>query len=404
MTVSRQPSKTGRQERGKLLRLPSRRRGLDSPSSNTGVTLAGDRAGGASNDSSLPVPEPVEHVIRPEERAETARSEQPPSQITAWWFRSGVEPVQVTIDQVSHLITDSANFVWVDLSAYTLEDLQFVGRLLGLHRQVLHAIQSPWHRPMLILYPEYFFVSVTVPRLDPSAYRIHAGELDLIVGHNVLVSAHKLPLPFDERILTRAWHSPDLVQLDSAYMLYIVLDELIAYYEELNSQLQGEVEQVEERALHQTSDAFLEQLLHFKRYAFALAQLADQHREIFVAFLRPDFSWVAGGDVEAYFRDLEHRLAHLLDRLREAKEAINGAFEIYVSHMTHRTNQIIKVLTLVSTILLPATVIIGLFGTNLSSIFQRSSFTTPLEFIAMLLAILLVSGGILWGFRRRGWV
>ena len=257
---------------------------------------------------------------------------------------------------------------------------------------------------MLILYPERFFVSATVPRLDTGALRIHAGELDLIVGNNVLVSTHKLPLPFTEPIMARAWHNPDLVQLDSAFMLYIVLDELVAYDEQLNSQLQGEIEQVEEQALRQTSDDFLEQLLHFKRYAFALEQLADQHREIFVAFLRPDFGWVAGVEMEMYFRDLEHRLAHLLDRLREAKEAINGTFEIYVSNLTHRTNQIIKVLTLVSTVLLPTTVIIGLFGTNLATMLQPSPVTTSLEFIAMLLSILLVSGGILWGFRRRGWV
>jgi hypothetical protein len=71
------------------------------------------------HEASLPVPEPVEHVIQPEERVEPARSEQPPSRITAWWFRQGAEPIQVAIDQFPHLITEDPKFC--------------LGRLVRLH-------------------------------------------------------------------------------------------------------------------------------------------------------------------------------------------------------------------------------------------------------------------------------
>lgn len=382
--------------------MPLRRRKKNGSAPRGGVTLVG-----GSDAGHLPpaVREVAEHVVDVEGRAEATAVDGQAPVLTAWLFRGDREPERLRkIDALPGLVTDDANFVWVDLSEYAERDVHEVGRALGLHRNAIHAVLSQWHRPTLAVYPDHFMTSATVARLDPSLYRVHAAELDLVAGNNFLVSFHKQPLPFDERVMARARHNPELVRMDAAFMLYIMLDELLAYYEEMERRLQGGIELMEERALRDTSDEFLEHLLHFKRYVFAFFQLVDQHREVFSAFLRPDFHWVCGADVEVYFRDLQSRLARLLDTLLAAREAVNGAFDIYVSNMSHRTNQVIKVLTMVSTVLLPATVIIGLFGANITGSIHSSHIGPTALFLIMLAAIVVVSGGTLWGFRRRGWV
>lgn len=335
-------------------------------------------------------------VVLPEGAASAGRGEE----VAAVLFAPDSSPVAVHLEDVPALIDEDAHFVWVDLGGYAEDTLRRVGRLLELPRNAVHAALSPWQRPRLTAYTDHFFVSVTVPRLDPRAYRIGASELDLVVGRNVVVSAHKQALPFGDRLQARARQSPDLLRLDSAFMLYLVLDELLAYYEELDRHVQLEMERLEERALHDPSDAFLEDLLRFKRYAFALLQLADQHRALFVAFLRPDFRWVAGEEVEDYFEDLDGRLERLLGSLQGAKEAVTGAFDIYVSQLSHRTNQVIKVLTIVSTVLLPASVLIALFGTTV----QGMRTYGPGSFVAMLLCVALVCGIALLVLKRRGWI
>jgi magnesium transporter len=182
-------------------------------------------------------------------------------------------------------------------------------------------------------------------------------------------------------------------------MLYIVLDELLAYYEHLAELVQEEIEKVEERALTDTSKEFLADLIHFKRYAFALSQVAAQHREVFIAFLRPDFGWVSGDEVEVYYRDLERRLASLHDVMLAAREAVNGAFDIYVSHMSHRTNHVIKVLTMVSAILFSLSVVIGLFSTSI----QGLPFYRPVDFLILLALMVVISAAILFTFHRNRW-
>jgi len=109
---------------------------------------------------------------------------------------------------------------------------------------------------------------------------------------------------------------------------------------------------------------------------------------------------VAGAEVEDYFEDREGRLARLLDALADNREAVNNSFEIYVSQTTHRTNQVIKVLTMVSTVLFTSSVLIGLFGATV----QGLASNAPTGFVLMLVCIVSISAATLWAFRRRGWL
>lgn len=367
-----------------------------------GITLVGEPTSllplGRS-DIPSDIPPAAEDVVHAEGRAPA--DEVVGARITAWAFLPGQEPTAVDLADVPALLGDDERFVWVDVTGYGAADLAGVRDALQLHPRVAHAMLSPWHRPTLMVFPDQVYISVTIPRLDERAFRVEAGELDLCLGRNFLVSVHKQPLPFLARVQARAQQTPDLVRRDTAYHLYILLDELLAYYEELNRRVQDDVERIEERALRDPSDTFLEDLLHFKRYVFALGQIADQHRQVFAAFLRPDFSWVSGADVEMYYRDLDTRLDRLLGMLTANKDAANSAFDIYVSHMAHRTNQIIKVLTMVSTVILPATLLIALFGASLQGVLPRLG---AIWLLGALVSIALLGAAILYEFHRRGWL
>lgn len=321
---------------------------------------------------------------------------------SVYLYQPDHEPEQASEDDLPRLISDDRNFVWVDLSEYTPADLDRVAGLLGLHHTGIETALSSWKRPRLQLYNDQFYVTATIPELDAEKHLVTARQLDLFVGNNFLLSAHKRPLPMRERILARAASNPDLLEDDSACMLYIVLDELLGCYEQAHEQIGHEIEQMEERALTDTSNAYLEDLLRFKRYVFALSQLADQHRQVFSAFLRPDFPWVTSDDMKENYHDLQDHLTYLSDAIHGDKDAINSAFDIYVSHSSHRTNNIMKVLTIVSTILLPASVLFGFFGTN--NLQNFPILTSAVGFIIMMALILLISAGTLLLFHRKGWL
>lgn len=322
------------------------------------------------------------------------------TRLMAWLFRSAEVPREVAPPEFAPLVSADENFVWVDLAEYAEGALRDIAGPLALHHTAVRIALLPWQRPRVDQFDGQFLASVTIPHIDVERYRVEASQLDLFVGPNYLVSAHKQLLPFTREVLARASRSPHLVRLDAAFMLYIVLDETLAYYERLNERVQVEIERMEERALRDTSETFLGDLLRLKRFIFALGQLADQHREVFAAFLRPDFAFVSGHEVEPYFRDLEVRLGRLLDVSLATRETVNGAFDIYVSHVAYRTNQVIKILTIVSTVLLPASVILALFSATFEGV-PEYGLTAPIVMLATTLAITAV---IAFSFRRWGWI
>jgi magnesium transporter len=343
--------------------------------------------------------ETVTDVIDAEGSADTLSGADAPA-FVAWLFQEEAEPRQVGLEDLPTLAADDAYFVWVDLNGYVPSDLAQVAEQLDLPEAAVQVTLAGWQRPRLGVFRDRYFVAVTVPHAELAAQRVLASELDLFVGRNYLVSAHKRPLPFAERVMARAVQNPGLLKLDSAFLLSILIDELLAHFEVLTEELEDEVEAMEERALTDSSDALLEDLLHLKRFAFAVYRLASQHRATLEAFLRPDFPLVGGDVIEPYFRDLDERLGRLLDALEAAKESVNGSFDLYVSQVAHRTNDIMKVLTIVSVTLLPASVILAFFGTN----FDSPPIRTTSGFIVMVALIVLTTAGSLVLFTRRGWI
>jgi magnesium transporter len=350
------------------------------------------------------LPSPADDAVEVEGPAPiAARAPQAgPESVSIWTFRHGEKPREASLDELHDLVEVDANVVWVDIADYTERDLRELAVMLDLHPSALDAALDAWHRPQLDVFPDQFSVSVTLAHVAPNEVRprVVAGELDLFVRRNALVSAHRHPLPFATRVLARAKQSVDLPRLDSAYLLYVVLDELLHHNERIAEQQEDAIALIEERALRDTTDDFLDDLLQLKRAVVAFGRLVDQHREIFAAFLRPEFATVAGLGMVPYFRDLEERLLYLIARLGAAKASVDGAFDIYVSHMSYRINEIVRLLTIVSTVLLPAALIMGFFGTQ----FHGVPIFSPTAFYVMLILVVLVTGAILAAFYRRGWI
>ena len=341
-------------------------------------------AGGGTSIAAL-----VDEVVEAEDAADAlAAANGSSADMRVLVFDEHADPREGHLGELGELVKIDKMFVWVDLSEYEPDDLLRVAKILNLNRVAVHLALSPWQRPRLDSYADHYAVASTVARIDNDSYRIQVGQLDLFVGNNFLVSIHKAALPFRENVIVRARNNPQLIDFDSSYMLYIILDELLAYYEDLSEEIRGQVEAAEVQALSDPTDTFLQDVLSLKRYVFALDQLVEQHRQVFEAFLRPDFTFVSGNDVDVYFRDLDNRLKRLLDTLRVTRESVNGAFDIYVSHISHRTNNVIRVLTIVSTVIFPMTLVVSFFGTSFKGIpiYGTGGFIAMIVSMAVLVA------------------
>lgn len=337
-----------------------------------------------------PTPIRVEALVETEPEATAHPQKAKSDSVTTHLFRNDEPVAHFQLEELSTLVADDANLAWVDLSEYAEADLRELAKTLNLHPLSVDAALEPWRPPRLDMFSDHFYLSTTVATADPQQLSVSAAELGIWVGRNYVVTAHRKPVPFMSAISGRLHQGPELTELHTAFLVYVVLDELLANYDALLEDLEDAIENTEERALRETSDEFLAQLLHLKQYVFALGRLAEQHMRVFAAFTRPDFSFGAGVQTQPYFRDLQERLARVSDRLVSARDSVNGAFQIYVSHVAHRTNALISVLTVISTVLLPATLIVTLTQT----LFKVPLATSLPAVAALFFALLLIPGGV----------
>ena len=333
-----------------------------------GVTAPAGRARTDESDRADPeqrLPRGAESIASAEGRAPKKVGTGKSKSVVHTWLFNGTDPgSDFELSTLPKLIANSKNLAWVDVCRYTEDELRDLAKLLGLHAVGVDAALAPWQRPRVDTFSDNFFLTVTVVKPNPGKLTVEVGELDLFVGENFLLTLHKGELPFLESIAERVYRSPDLVRYHTAYVVYIVLDEMLDFYQTLFEDLEERIEHIEEHALTDDSDAFLGNLLKLKRYVFLIGRLAEQNRVVFAAITRPDFQFISGPELEPYFRDLQQRLEQTVERLFAARDAVNSAFDIYVSQMSHRTNRTMKLLAVVSTVLLPATLITGIFGTN----------------------------------------
>ena len=145
------------------------------------------------------------------------------SLLTVWLFRPHSTPRIIKLSEVAQLVTADENFIWLDLSSYSENKLREIAHILALHPLAVRATLASWQRPRYSNFRNQFFVTTTIAHLNPQLHRVFAGELDLFVGRNYLVSAHKIPLPFTKKIMERARQSPELVEFElGLYALYYI--------------------------------------------------------------------------------------------------------------------------------------------------------------------------------------
>src|SRR5688500_3190526 len=162
------------------------------------------------------LPPALSDVIERERSVAADPGPKAPSHV-AWVFAEGVDPRQATFDELPDIAADDESFVWVDLDGYDAADLERIAQHLDLPEGAVRIALAGWQRPRIGVFRDRFFVALTVPHSDLASQRVLASELDLFVGGNYLVSAHKRPLPFTERVLARAAQNPALLTLDSAF-------------------------------------------------------------------------------------------------------------------------------------------------------------------------------------------
>jgi magnesium transporter len=307
-----------------------------------------------------------------------------------------------TTKEISKYMDSKTGFLWVSLEAATEEEILLILRdTFKFHPLTIEDCQSVGYQvAKLDDFISYVFIIANAIKPTQDFHKLDTLELNLYVGANYLVTCTTdSQVPPVEKTWQRVEKDFRLSNFGPDFLCHAVLDILVDEYMPLIDQMEDEIEWLEESVLEKPSPATLARLLDLKHSIMSLRRLIAPQREMINRLTRDEFTQI-DPQSRYYFRDIYDHLVRIQDLADTIRDIVSGTMEIYLNSTNLRLNEVMKVLTIISTIFLPLSFIEGVFGMN----FQNIPTTMhPLVFYMTVFVMLVIGIGMLWYFKWRKW-
>jgi magnesium transporter len=291
--------------------------------------------------------------------------------------------------------------LWIALRDPTEQEVEAVQEALGFaDEQAQRLLEQPSHAS-LVDTGEHMHLTLYIATAEEGEPILRPVEC--VLGANWVVTAHEAEIGVLEEFRERAEGSGQIGSLDSPTFLAAAVEWVVNSYFRAFEAIEGELEELDARVMSDVPQSIsddLARLVELRRSIGTLRRALAPHREVVVALAHPELDLLSSEASAERFAAIESRVAQAVDAAREAKDSTRGSFDLLVARIGQRTNDIMKVLTLGTVILLPATVLAGIMGMN----FQLALFDVVWVFwivIAMMLGIAVL---VLSVARRQRWI
>lgn len=295
------------------------------------------------------------------------------------------------------------SLTWLDIPHPTEQDLAYLQARYDFHPLDFEDLESRSQRPKLDEYDDYLFIILHFPVFDKQQRVTKPSELYMFVGPDYLVTIHKGKIWPLERFFEGVQGSEKLqaeaMGKGSGYLLYCVIDKLVDNFFPIAYKIERNVQRVEEKIFEQGGRETVEEISIVRRDIVACRRIVKPQLPV-ISKLERIKNRIIPEDLDIYFSDIGDALARIWDSLEDQKGIIESLNDTHDSLTSHRTNEIIRALTVISVIMLPLTLISGLYGMNVHLPMAHS----PFAFWGVVVAMVLVTTGMLGYFRLKRWV
>ena len=292
---------------------------------------------------------------------------------------------------------------WIDIEHPTEKETEYLAQNYPFHPLDLDDCLSRIQRPKIDEYKDYLFLVLHFPVFNKEARVTSPSQISVFIGQNYLITLHKGELKplvklfrecqIDEE--SRREHFSE----GPGYILYRIIDRLVDSCLPISNKLLGNIEDVEERIFSNRGRSQIREISILRRDIISFRRIIWPMRAV-IGSLEPKARRFAKMDLAVYFGDTVDHLDKIWDALDEYKEIIEGLNDTHDSLASNRTNEVMRVLTIVATILRPMTLLASIWGRNIPLPFQHSSYA--LFYIILIMIAIIAS--MLYFFHRQHWI
>jgi magnesium transporter len=291
-------------------------------------------------------------------------------------------------------------FNWVNMDGvYDVPTLEKICSAFKLHPLVVEDIANTDQRPKYEDYGEYLYVVLRM--LDTTQEGIVSEQMSLVIGQDFVLSFQEVEGDVFNPVRERIRKGKGKIRsLGPDYLAYTLIDAVVDDYFSVLELIGDEIEGLEEQLAANPDPRTLSRLHHLKTELILLRKSIWPLREV-VAFLEKGDSKMIKPGTRLYLRDVYDHTIHVIDTMETFRDMTSGMIDIYLSSISYRLNEIMKVLTIFGTVFLPLTFIVGVYGMNFR---YMPELEHPYGYYATWVVIISVAAAMLFYFRKKKWI
>ncbi len=337
--------------------------------------------------------------------------------------KKGTSPVRITVfnydennfsekeyDQLqdSFFKDSGSGKTWINIDGvYDSRLIEQLGSHYNLHPLVLEDIMNTGQRPKIESFDEYIYLVLKMLYPDPVSKDIQAEQISIILTGNTVISFQERPGDIFEHIRERIRNGKGRIRkMGSDYLCYALVDAIIDHYFIIIEFIGEIIEGTEETLIDDPTPETLQRIHRLKADMIFLRKSIWPNRELINSLIRDEHPLITNFTI-IYLKDVYDHTIQVMDTIESFRDVLSGMIDIYMSSVSNKMNEVMKVLTIFASIFIPLTFIAGIYGMNFNpsiSPLNMPELNWFWGYPFVLLIMFLTSGLMLYFFKRKNWL
>jgi len=320
---------------------------------------------------------------------------------------------KLSIKELAQSLQKGEGILWVDMEDPSeAEEETLLVSLFDFHPLAIddcqHGREEEGHLPKVEDFSDYLFVIVN-PVEPPSTvekqqiaerFEIRTAQLSAFLSKRALVTHHYKSLRSISYAMNLLVKNPLTLGRGPDFLFHFIVDDIVDNYTPILDALDDAIDVMEDQVFHEPSPRTMPRILQLKKNIMTIRRIAVYQREMLNRLSRGEFSLITKDEM-IYYRNVYDHLVRMTDLAESYRDVVSGLLEAYLSVTSNSLNQVMKVLTIISTIFLPLSVITGFFGMNFKYL---PGLDWEYGVAAATVFMICVGAGMLWVFKRNRWM
>lgn len=318
------------------------------------------------------------------------------------YHASQVRELEVQSVEECFPFRDSDSVTWINVvGLHDVKPIEKLGAHFKLHPLLMEDVLNTEQRPKLEDYDGYVFIVIKMIRYDRQTLSAEAEQVSIVVGPTYVITFLERPSDIFDKIRERIRNGKGRIRTMGAdYLAYAVIDSVVDHYFVVLEELGQHIEDVEDEVVASPRRATVSVIHGLKRELLLLRRSIWPLREV-ISQLQREEGNLFGEPLRPFLRDVYDHTIQVIDAVETYRDILTGLLDVYLSSLSNKMNEIMKMLTVIATIFIPLTFIAGVYGMNFK---YMPELEWRYGYPAVWIVNLLIAGGMLWYFRRKEWL